>query len=290
MRSFLKALKRIGYFFGLLFVGLMIYAHTLLGLNFEWMWRGKFADQNRPTPFNIDLGYRQLYGVDSMAEDKTPLLLVHGSPGSWTGWEDYFKDYALRNRYRIMAVDRPGFGWSGLGKPERSLKQQSEDIAAVFERLGEDEKIILVGHSYGGPVVVRMAIDYPDKVAAVVVLAGSVDPDLEETMTVQRMATWPVIRWLVPPFAYSTNEEIMALKESLKTMSNLWGKITAPVIIIHGEDDTLVPVGNVDFMESKLVNAQSVTVDRIPKGSHFVPWEYFGRVQKALLDLPEDTN
>lgn len=282
MKFIWKTLKRIGYFMSLIFIGLFIYIHTLLGLNFEWMWRGKFSDEVRPTAFTLDLGHRQLFGVDSMDETKIPLLMVHGSPGSWTGWEDYFKDLKLRQQYRLIAVDRPGYGWSGFRQVERSLKQQSDDIAAVFERLPKDQKVVLMGHSYGGPVVARMAMDYPDKISAVLILAGSVDPALEETKWIQHVAKWPIIRWLVPPFAYSSNEEIIGLKQGLEDALPLWKNIAVPVIIIHGEADTLVPVANVDFMETKLTNAASVEVIRISNGSHFVPWSYYWEVTDAL--------
>ena len=119
----------------------------------------------------------------------------------------------------------------------------------------------------------------------VYILAGSVDPELEETMFIQKLAHSKLFSWLVPPFAYSTNEEILALKESLEAAVPLWANITAPVVIIHGESDTLVPVANVDFMEEKLVNADSVEVIKIKNGSHFLPWEHFELITQKLLEL-----
>ena len=78
-----------------------------------------------------------------------------------------------------------------------------------------------MGHSYGGPVVARMAIDYPDRVAGLVLLASSADPEPQWVKPIQRFAKWPVIKWLVPGFTYSTNEEILALQQSLAEADNL---------------------------------------------------------------------
>lgn len=283
-----RFVKRCLFFIGLLVAGLMIYAHTLLGFNYEAIWKKKFTNENRPTPFKIKLKHRNLYGVDSslLENKKIPLVFIHGSPGSWQAWETYLKDSRLSKIYRLIAVDRPGFGFSGLGKPERSLSQQAADIAVVFKRFDVEQKVILVGHSYGGPVVARLAADYPDKVAALVILAGSMDPALEKTLFIQKLAHNPFLSWLVPPFAYSTNEEILALPQELSTLKKDLLSIKVPVVVIHGTNDTLVPFENVAYMKQHLTNAP-LEIITLSEGSHFIPWENYNLVQQQLIKLSQ---
>ena len=51
--------------------------------NLSWMWEQEFTDEFRPTEFRVTSNSRVIYGVDSMDETKIPLIMVHGSPGTW---------------------------------------------------------------------------------------------------------------------------------------------------------------------------------------------------------------
>ena len=86
------------------------------------------------------------------------MIFVHGSPGSWNAFIDYFKNKRLTNAFDIVAVDRPGFGASDYGWPEPSLKTQ---VAYIKEAVGGiDKHQRWSGHSLGGPIVARMAMDF----------------------------------------------------------------------------------------------------------------------------------
>jgi pimeloyl-ACP methyl ester carboxylesterase len=64
--------------------------------------------------------------------------------------------------------------------PEQSLRMQSACLAPLL-RLGKSaKKPILVGHSLGGPVAARLAMDYPDEVGGLILVAPSIDPELEK--------------------------------------------------------------------------------------------------------------
>src|SRR4051812_3092391 len=60
---------------------------------------------------NVPIHYVQT-GNDTLPT----LLFIHGSPGSWTAFKPYLKDTALLKRYRLVAIDRPGFGYSHFGR------------------------------------------------------------------------------------------------------------------------------------------------------------------------------
>jgi pimeloyl-ACP methyl ester carboxylesterase len=70
----------------------------------------------------------------------------------------------LRQKVHMIAVDRPGFGASDWGHVQRSLARQCEDIAPPLDHASPGRRVILVGHSFGEPVVVRLAMDYRAKI------------------------------------------------------------------------------------------------------------------------------
>lgn len=232
---------------------------------------------------SYDVDSRPMHAVVATDTSAKPLVIfIHGSPGSWQGWADYLDDEALRAKAHLIAVDRPGFGNSGAGKVERSLAQQSKDLAPLLNRARKGQRVILVGHSYGGPLAVRLAMDHPTKVTDLILLAASVDPELEETKWYQYPADWRLIRWAVPESLVVTNQEIMALQQELTTMLPQWATLRQRVSIVHGEKDDLVPVANVDFAVKQLVNAASVEVIRLPMSNHFLPWNQTELVKETI--------
>ena len=229
--------------------------------------------------------------MEVKSDPSKPLIFfVHGSPGSWKGWSEYLNDPDLRAKANLIAVDRPGFGESNPGHAEKSLQKQADLFGSLLGQLPSSQKVILVGHSFGGPVVARMAMDYPNQVNHLVILAGSIDPNLEKTQWYQYPADWWAFRWLVPSALVVCNQEIMALKPYLSEMLPLWSKITHGVTVIQGTDDDLVPAANADFAEKVLVNAKPLKVIRLEKMNHFIPWSQFALVKKEILDVVASMN
>lgn len=217
--------------------------------------------------------HRKMNYAWSGDEQKRPLLFVHGSPGSWEGWVHFLNDRELQKKFHIIAIDRPGFGDSTEGLAERSLHRQAEDIVEVLKKNRSHLPAILVGHSYGGPVVAKLAMDYPDQVAGVVFVASSVSPRFEKTVWYQHTATWWPFRVLIPNALRVCNEEIMALKPELEAMLPNWPKVTAHIAIVQGDADDLVPPANADFLKANLATNVIVSDVRVAGLNHFVPWK-----------------
>lgn len=227
---------------------------------------------------------RAMHYVEVKDDKAKPLvILIHGSPGNWRGWTDYLTDRSLTTNAHLIAVDRPGFGKSGPGKAERSLAQQSKNLAPLLSRAAKGQRIILVGHSYGGPLAVRLAMDNTHKITDLILLAGSIDPALEETKWYQHPADWRLIRWAVPDALVVTNQEIMALKDSLTAMLPLWQNLRQRVTVIHGERDDLVPAANANFAKEKFVHARALNIIRLPQNNHFLPWNQTTLVKETIL-------
>jgi pimeloyl-ACP methyl ester carboxylesterase len=235
------------------------------------------------------VGKRTMQYVEVGHDPHKPLVLfVHGSPGDWKAWVEFLNDPDLTAHANLIAVDRPGFGGSGQGVAEPYLERQCLDISPLLDRASTGQKIILVGHSFGGPVVCRLAMDHPVKVTDVIVLAGSIDPAQEKTEWYQYVAEWPVLRWLLPTELVMANEEIMPLKQCLTEMMPLWPKITQRVTVIQGGNDTLVPPENADFAKRVMISARPLTTIRLPGINHFLPWKKYDLVKASILKYLAD--
>ena len=216
---------------------------------------------------------------------KRALVFVHGSPGSWESWAKYLNNETLQSKFHLIAVDRFGYGQSEKGKTEHTLKGQADVIKAVLTTNESQLPAILVGHSYGGPVVVSSAIHNPELSAGLIFIASSVDPKLEKTKWIQYPATWWPIRALLPSFVRVCNEEIMSLKKELKMQTKQWSSITAKVTVIQGDDDTLVPAGNADYIRKKLPKDLMISFQKIPKMGHFIIWQKPEFIIEEILKL-----
>jgi len=208
-----------------------------------------------------------------------PVIFVHGTPGEAMGWLDYMT--AVPKGMRFIAVDRPGFGKSGPDDAVTSLEAQADAVAQLASEL-KLEPAILVGHSLGGPVVARFAADHPRRTAALVILAGSLDPAQEDVPWIQNVGdSWPFVAML-PRAIRNANREIIALEAELRQLEPLLGAITVPVYVLHGTADDLVPYANVAFMQSRFTGADKVLVLQLQDQNHFLPWNEKRRVNETI--------
>lgn len=211
------------------------------------------------------------------------VILVHGTPGSASGWADYLLDPPPG--FEVLALDRPGFGGSGPAGAMTTLAQQAAAVRALLPRDGRP--VVLLGHSLGGAVVARVAADAPDRVAALVLLAASLDPALETIHPMQRVGAWAPVRALLPRTLRNANSELMALKPELEALAAHLPRIRAKVLIVHGTADDLVPVANVPFMQARLSGARCVQTVLLEGANHFLPWNAEARVREAIAQALE---
>lgn len=87
-------------------------------------------------------------------EGEPALVFVHGWCCDRSYW-DAQVDYFARN-YKVVAVDLAGHGESGLGREAWTITAFGEDVVAVIEKL-DLRKVVLIGHSMGGPVILEAA-------------------------------------------------------------------------------------------------------------------------------------
>lgn len=122
----------------------------------------------------VDTPRLKTYLLTSGPKVGVPVLFIHGNVSSARFWEETM--LALPPRYRALAVDLRGFGQSET-KPvdaTRGLRDFSDDLYSLVEtlQLAEgDRKVHLVGWSAGGGVAMQYAIDHPERVASLVLVA-----------------------------------------------------------------------------------------------------------------------
>ncbi len=120
-----------------------------------------------------------MHYIDTGPRDATTLVLIHGL-GAQLQHFTYGLVDKLKDEYRVIAVDRPGCGYSSLDDGDgASLADQARMIDEMLAKLGV-ERAVMVGHSMGGAVALRLALDFPERTSALA-LFGALTLTLEQT-------------------------------------------------------------------------------------------------------------
>lgn len=239
------------------------------------------------TSASIKINGRNIHYAKTGTDTLPSIVFIHGSPGSWSAFMRYLYDKDLLMKYRLVAVDRPGFGYSDFGNT-LNLQKQSILISSLLQSLSNGKPIHLVGHSSGGPLIVKIAADHPELVSSLVILAGAVDPSLEKKEYWRPVITYTPLRWLVPSAMRYSNEELWYLKNDLKELAGDFTKVTCPVQIFHGDKDNLVPVTNIEYARKMLKHSTSLETTIFPGANHFIVWSKYSEIKDALLRLNND--
>ena len=233
---------------------------------------------------SIEINGFTIHYIETGNKNANTLFFVHGSPGSWDAYKDYLKDSLLLSKFRMIAIDRIGFGYSNFGKAE-NLKTQTHIIEKFTKQIANGKLIYLIGHSLGGPTIVEMAAEKPNDYATLVILSGAVDPKAEKPENWRAVIKVKPIRYIIPGALRPANDELWWLKTDLYDLKPKLQNITSNVIIIHGTKDQLVPYSNVAFMRREFVNAKSLEIISIKDANHFIPWTHFKEIRDVLYKL-----
>lgn len=256
--------------------------------------------KNREAIFHSDYsrfaevdGLRVHYQEAGRAEDK-PLVLIHGFASSNLVWSKVFLPLADAG-FRVMAPDLIGYGYSGKpARGEYTIEMQAHMIVGLMNHLGLKEAA-LVGSSYGGAVAATCALDYPDRVAELV-LVGAVSNNAPLKYSLLRVFGSPLIGDLVAPLLISSRrllrrrmkrvydrhawaveeDRVEARHRPLRT----WGThraiirtvrhwnaervsldahlIQHPTLLLWGETDEEIPLADAKQLESEIAGSRLV--------------------------------
>ncbi len=186
--------------------------------------------------------------------DLPVVVLVHGSPGTSN---DFQKLTALLplNRFRVIAPDLPGFGYSTRDLPDYSFRTDARYLIALLDRL-QIPQAQFVGFSMGGGVVLSVEDLAPARVRSIVMLSAIGVQEHEWFGTYNRnhilhglqLAALTVLFRATPHFGlldgipfdipYARN----FYDSDQRPLRGILGHYAGPMLIIHGRKDPLVPL------------------------------------------------
>src|SRR2546426_1870661 len=227
-----------------------------------------------------NVGGVRIHYQEAGDENAPPMILIHGFISSNLVWNEVFLPLA-RAGFRVIAPDLPGSGYSDKPFDGRyTIDAQAYAVLGLMDRLGIDQATI-VGASYGGAVAATIALDYPDRVANLV-LVGAVTNDRPKKKLLLRLAGVPLLgdiatplflgsRWILRKrteevyrrLGYPVDERQLAARHHLLATANThramirtirrWsadrisreaGLISQPTMLVWGEEDTHIPVSD----------------------------------------------
>ena len=143
-----------------------------------------------------------------------PLLLIHGLASQLQTYT-YAVTPLLASRFRLIAVDRPGSGYSQAASTA-TLGAQAALVSGLLRELGV-ERALVVGHSLGGALALALALDHPERVAGVALLAPATQPMGEPPAALLHLAIRSdLVRWIVAwtiatPLAMRNRKRMLAV-------------------------------------------------------------------------------
>ena len=239
------------------------------------------------------VGYYQSRGrtlrYASVGNDSLPtLLMLHGSPGSMSYYAGRYADPVIHNHFKVYTVDRPGYGYSGLGDPEPSIQEQAEMIRVILDSLHHaTHPVIISAGSYGASIACRIAMDHPELVDGLALTGPSLGPGLEKMFWFTHIIESGAIRWFIPRAFRSANTEKVHHREELEKMLPLWKNIRVPVTYLQGENDNIVDTTNAGFARSHLVNAPFLQINFVKGREHRLAQFEWPTIRRDILTVYE---
>ena len=247
-----------------------------------------------------------------------PVVFSHGWPLSADDWDAQMLFFVQRG-YRVVAHDRRGHGRSTQVSEGHDMDHYADDLAAVMDEL-DLKRAINVGHSTGGGEVAHYIARHGDKRVAKCVLISSVPPLMLKTDTNPEgtpLAAFDGLRAalaanrpqfyldLTMPF-YGFNRPGAKISEGLRQhwfVQGMMGgakahyegikafsetdftedlkKITVPMLVMHGDDDQIVPIKAASLRTAKLV--KNATLKVYPGYPHGMPRTNPDQINADLL-------
>ncbi len=143
------------------------------------------------------------------AMDRPALVILHGMLGAGDNWLSITRD--LARDYRVFTVDLPGHGESASILPDRPFfyPNLARELHLTLVATLADEAVILAGHSMGGKVAMTVALQYPARLAGLIVVDAAPRSYVDSGFNNEVLA---MLRTLDPAVATSRTEMDMAMK------------------------------------------------------------------------------
>lgn len=253
----------------------------------------------------------------------TPVLMIQGLGADKHGWN--MQRFPLALHYRVIALDNRGAGRSDKPFGSYSLEQMAADAIAVLDAVGV-EKAHIVGASMGGAISQIIGLKYPERVLSLTLactacrnhpwrrelLASWATTATERGVGVmtKEAARWvigprsfrrivPAFGWLGPLAMGRTSHafvsQVRAILDVDDSVADQLGEVTAPTLVLVGNQDILTPRGDSEEIADRMPNAELVVISGAAHGfmvehaSTFnkVLMEFLGRVTRMQREAVE---
>jgi len=236
-----------------------------------------------------------------------PVVLIHGNPGSHQDYPMSLLDKLSRS-FHVIAFDRPGHGYSERhDSVATTVEVQAKLIRDALQKLSI-RKPILVGHSWGGSLVLAAAVAHADELSGIVLLAPAAYPNVSiewwsllphvpvlgkffvHTLTPligraivkvnlkeayhpqavqQNYAQQSAELWTQPEQVRAYAYDERTLRSSLKSLSPRYSDIQMPVVIVTGSADLLLEPEKHAYKLHQTINGSQLIV--LPQTGHQLP-------------------
>jgi pimeloyl-ACP methyl ester carboxylesterase len=218
-----------------------------------------------------------------------PVVFLHGWLGSWRYWFPTMERVA--ENFRTYSFDFWGFGESRRKSTYESIQNYSDQVIRFLDELGID-RCLLVGHSMGGMVALKTAINHPKRISRVAAVGAPIVGDslswllklTDRPLFADAFARVPAFRrfmfhWFLGEADDQHVHEILddSVKSSSTTLRNAVGsmwrtdlrpelsRLSVPSLIVHGGRDEIVHPNQADLFD----NVSSAEVVVMPESRHF---------------------
>lgn len=221
----------------------------------------------------IDLHYQE-------KGEQEPFILLHGNgeDGSYFQHQiDYFS-----GSYRVIAVDTRGHGKSPRGTKPFTIEQFSCDLYDFMERLDIASAVIL-GFSDGANIAMKFAIKYPDKVKALILNGGNLDPKgVKRTTQIPIELGYRIAKRFASksPDAKRNAEMLGLMVNEPQIKHSELSKITMPTLVICGTNDMILESHTREI--AKIIPNAKLS---IIKGDHFIANKRYTAFNKAVEEF-----
>ena len=230
-----------------------------------------------------------------------PLLVLHGWGSSSASWARV-AEMLTEKGYQVIVPDLPGFGKTPAPSAVWGVEEYATFVHEFVEALGL-QKYILAGHSFGGQVAVQFAVQHPEKLEKLVLIAAAAvrrTPGVLKKLVVAVAKVVSFLLYLVP-FEDLRNNIRSALymlirrpgylkaqgimrdvfkKVIAQDLTAKFSKISAPTLIIWGDKDEMTPIQDAHLIQELIPNSR---LEIIEGGKHALNFQTPEQLARTMV-------
>lgn len=226
--------------------------------------------------------------IASVGADTLPmLLLIHGAPGSLWGYMNLMDDKDLQKHFHIVSVDRVGYGKSRLKMKKKrkyvtSIATQAKALLPVFALNHSDQKVIVLGRSYGAPIAAKMVSMVPERVKELIMVSPVIDPDKEKFYWFSKWGRNALVQLFLPGDFNTATAEKYSHSDELKKLLPVWQNLHVPTTVIQGGNDWIADPSNIDFAKKHIKSKRAQYIFLYNAG-HMITFTHLEMIKEMLL-------